>query len=285
VFAIPHGPVTYLGTTDTEYPEIADYPNVTWEDVEYLFDAANRTFDLATPLGPEDLVNAWAGLRPLLHQEGKKPTELSRQDEVMVNDAGLISIAGGKLTTFRRMAERVTDMVCARLVEGGQTLPPPVALSDQDPLSGGETGTDLARFEDYLASRVRDVKREGVERLVRLYGSNATSIVDAMERDPNHARQYSHDCLLTPAEVEYNLKYEMALTLQDVLERRTRLLLWDLQCGMSVAERVSTTLAESLGWDEARRQREVAEYQRLVDWLKTPTGAKEAAEEPQAMHG
>ncbi len=285
VFAIPRGVVTYLGTTDTEYDEVADYPRVTTDDVEYLLDAANRTFDLSPPLGAGDVVNAWAGLRPLLHQEGKKPTELSRQDEVMVNEAGLVSIAGGKLTTFRRMAERVTDMVCARLVEGGQSLPPPVALSDQHPLSGGETGGDLAQFEDYLASRVRDVKREVVARIVQLYGSNATSIVDVMERDPRTARLYSHDTLLTPAEVEYNVKHEMAMTLQDVLERRTRLLLWDLECGLSVADGVSATLAEMLGWDEVRRQREVAEYHKLVEWVRTPSGDPAGEEEPQAANG
>lgn len=291
VFAIPRGAVTYLGTTDTEYPELADYPQVTWSDVDYLLEAANRTFTLATPLAAGDVVNAWAGLRPLLHQEGKKPTELSRQDEIMVNEAGLVSIAGGKLTTFRRMAERVTDMVCARLVEAGQTLPPPVALSDQHPLSGGETGGDLARFEDYLASRVREVRRDTIARLVRLYGSNATTIVDAMERDPARARPYAHDSALTAAEVEYNVKYEMGTTLQDVLERRTRMLLWDLGCGASVAERVAATMAELLGWDEARRQHEIADYEKLVHWLRTPAddGGEASTDdlgddEPQAAH-
>lgn len=286
VFAIPRGPVTYLGTTDTEYPELADYPQVTWQDVEYLLEAANRTFDIAEPLGPRDVVNAWAGLRPLLHQEGKKPTELSRQDEIMVNDAGLVSIAGGKLTTFRRMAERVMDMVCARLVEGGLSLPPPVALSDEHPLSGGQTGADLARYEDYLASRVRDVKRNIIARLIRTYGSNATVIVDAMEREPAKARPYLHDSLLCPAEVEYNVRHEMAMTLPDVLERRTRLLLWDIECGAPVAERVAATLADLLGWDIARRDREIAEYTQLVDWLRTPAGDRPGGEEePQAAHG
>ncbi len=286
VFAIPRGAVTYLGTTDTEYPDLADYPQVTWHDVEYLLEAANRSFDLATPLTAADMVNAWAGLRPLLHQEGKKPTELSRADEIMVTEAGLVSIAGGKLTTFRRMAERVTDMVCARLVDAGRSLPPPVAQSDQHPLSGGQTGTDLARYEDYLASRVRDVKRDSISRLIRLYGSNATVIVDAMERDPSRARPYAPDSPLTPAEVEYNVKHEMAMTLQDVLERRTRLLLWDLQCGLSVAERVAATMADLLAWDDPRRDREIAEYRTLVEWMRTPVGDRNSdEEEPQAAHG
>ncbi len=286
VFAIPRGPVTYLGTTDTEYPDLDYYPEVTSEDVEYLLDAANRTFDLAVPMVAGDLVNAWAGLRPLLHQEGKEPAELSRQDEIIVNDVGVVSIAGGKLTTFRRMAERVGDLVCARLVEAGVSLPPPVALSDEYPLSGGETGMDLARYEDYLASRVRGLKRNAVERLVRLYGSNASSIVDTMERRPETARPYAHDSTLTPAEVEYNVKHEMALTLQDVLERRTRLLLWDLRCGAQVADKVAGTLAELLGWDDIRRERELGEYKTLVERLRAPVvDPAIAEEEPQAVNG
>jgi len=286
VFAIPRGDVTYLGTTDTDYPEIADYPEVTWEDVGYLLEAANRTFTFDRPLGAADVVNTWAGLRPLLQQEGKSPTELSRQDEIMVNDAGLVSIAGGKLTTFRRMAERVMDIVCARLVDAGRTLPPPVGLSDEQSLSGGETGTDLARYEDYLSSRVREVKRKSIERLVRLYGSNAVLIVAAMERDPSRARPYAHDSMLTPAEVDYNVNQEMAMTLEDVLERRTRLLLWDLGCGLSVAEGVSKTMAQLLAWDEGRRERELKEYRALVEKMRSPSGEPPVEEEePRAAHG
>src|SRR6185369_17043965 len=96
-----------------------DYPDITMEDVDYLLDAANRTFEVEPALAPEDVVSAWAGLRPLLHQEGKKPSELSRKDEIMIGAGGLLSIAGGKLTTFRRMSERVVDLVVERLTARG----------------------------------------------------------------------------------------------------------------------------------------------------------------------
>ncbi len=100
VFIVPHGAVVYIGTTDTDYDGRYDDPWITLEDVTYLLAAANATFN-TDEIKPEDVVGAWAGLRPLLHQEGKKPTEISRKDEVMVGPAGLISIAGGKLTTYR----------------------------------------------------------------------------------------------------------------------------------------------------------------------------------------
>src|SRR5439155_988257 len=92
-----------------------DHPEVTAGDVDYLLDAANRCFT-GPPLAPTDVTGTWAGLRPLLHEEGKRPSEISRKDEIMVDAAtGLVSIAGGKLTTYRRMAERVVDLVCERL--------------------------------------------------------------------------------------------------------------------------------------------------------------------------
>src|SRR5207244_1721841 len=108
VFAVPRGEVTYLGTTDTDHGPPTDHPAVPGEDADYLLDAANRTF-AGPPLARADVVAAWAGLRPLLHEEGKRPSEISRKDEIMVSDTGLVSIAGGKLTTHRRMAERAGD--------------------------------------------------------------------------------------------------------------------------------------------------------------------------------
>ncbi len=106
VFVVPRGEVVYLGTTDTNYTGPYDDPAVTTEDALYLLVAANRTFAV-DELTLADVVGAWAGLRPLLHEEGKSPSEISRKDEIMVSDKGLISIAGGKLTTYRLMAERI----------------------------------------------------------------------------------------------------------------------------------------------------------------------------------
>src|SRR5260370_21773150 len=114
VCAVPRGEVTYLGTSDTDHGPPTDHPAVPGEDADYLLDAANRTF-AGPPLARADVVAAWAGLRPLLHEEGKRPSEISRKDEIMVSDTGLVSIAGGKLTTHRRMAERVVDLVVERL--------------------------------------------------------------------------------------------------------------------------------------------------------------------------
>jgi glycerol-3-phosphate dehydrogenase len=281
VFAIPRGAVTYLGTTDTDYPHAEDYPAITLADVEYLLDAANRTFDVDPPLVPEDVVSAWAGLRPLMQQEGKKPSELSRKDEIMIGAGGLISIAGGKLTTFRRMSERVVDLVVERLAAAGVTLPARRGTSEETLLDSGETGDDVAAFAQRLAARWPRVGRDIIERLVALYGSNAERIVDGIAADPVLAERLAPALALTRAEVEYAIREEMVLTLEDFMERRSRVLLWEPDNGVGAVDAVAQALGDAFGWTAARRREEIARYRALVAQLKTfehdaPTPAQAA---------
>jgi glycerol-3-phosphate dehydrogenase len=287
VFAIPRGAVTYLGTTDTDYQQPEDYPFITTEDVDYLLDAANRTFDVDPPLVAEDVVSAWAGLRPLLQQEGKKPSELSRKDEIMVGAGGLLSIAGGKLTTFRRMSERVVDMACERLqARGSSAAPTPRPSSaDEPPLGSGHTGDDVAAFADGLRARWPRLEGDVIDRLVALYGSNAERIVDGIAADPLLGERYAPQLAVTRAEVEYAMREEMALTLEDFMERRSRLLLWQPDNGLAAVEGIARTMAATLGWDVARVHDEVARYRALVERLKSFDGDAGEAEPAQAAHG
>jgi glycerol-3-phosphate dehydrogenase len=284
VFAVPRGAVTYLGTTDTDYGRPEDYPNITLEDVDYLLDAANRTFDVDPPLVAEDAVSAWAGLRPLLHQEGKKPSELSRKDEVMVGASGLLSVAGGKLTTFRRMSERVVDMACEQLQQRGVTLPQRRGASATERLGSGDTGDDVAGFANRLHQRWPRVPGDVIERLVALYGSHAERIVDGIAADPVLGERLAPALAVTRAEVEYAVREEMAITLEDFLERRSRLLLWDPENGLAVAEGVAQAMGTLLGWDAARIRDEIGRYRALVDRLKS-FGGDEAEDTARAAHG
>jgi len=110
LFAIPRGKTTYFGTTDTDFSDLLDNPLVTNNDVKYLIDSVNYTFPKLN-LSKFDIISSWAGLRPLIQKEGKKSTELSRKDEIFIATSGLISIAGGKLTGYRKMAERVVNLI------------------------------------------------------------------------------------------------------------------------------------------------------------------------------
>jgi len=139
VFAVPYGDIVWIGTTDTDYPSAVERPTITREDVDYLLEATNRTWPAAR-IRDEDVRGAWAGVRPLLHQEGKKPSEISRRDEILVEPNGMVSIGGGKLTTYRRMAERVVDAVVERL--GAQAAP---CRTADVPLVEGETPVPIVR--------------------------------------------------------------------------------------------------------------------------------------------
>src|SRR5947199_5015515 len=166
VFAVPRDGATYIGTTDTDHGPPVDHPEVTAGDVDYLLDAANRCFT-GPPLAPTDVTGTWAGLRPLLHEEGKRPSEISRKDEIMVSEAGLVSIAGGKLTTHRRMAERVVDLVVERLGRvAGACRTASVPLPN-----GGLAPEELPRLVERVRARLPQLGRSGAERLVALHGA------------------------------------------------------------------------------------------------------------------
>jgi glycerol-3-phosphate dehydrogenase len=283
VFVVPRRDVVYLGTTDTDYEGRYDNPWITLDDVRYLLDAANATFTVDR-LDLDDIVGAWAGLRPLLHQEGKKPTEISRKDEVMVGPTGLLSIAGGKLTTYRKMAERVVDMVAQRLVERGERLPEKKGDSDRAVLSGGETGDDVDGFTARLVARWPQVPAEIAERLVTVYGSNGERMIEAMAGDPRLAERCAPGVAVTRGEVAYAVREEMAMTLEDFLERRARLFLWDPHNGLTVAAEVARLMGELLGWDAQRRDAELIAYQRHVRDVKTFTPALEVVAPQHAAH-
>jgi len=283
VFVVPRGTVVYLGTTDTDYEGRYDDPWITLEDVRYLLDAANATFAVDR-IDLDDIVGAWAGLRPLLHQEGKKPTEISRKDDVMVGPTGLLSVAGGKLTTYRKMAERVIDMVMQRLAERGEGVPEKKGDSDRAVLSGGETGDDVGGFTARLTTRWPQVPADVIERLVTVYGSNGERMIEAMVGDPRLAERCVAGLAVTRGEVAYAVREEMAMTLEDFLERRARLFLWDPHNGLTVAAEVARLMGDLLGWDAARRDAEIAAYQRHVREVKTFTPTLEAVPAQHAAH-
>src|SRR6185369_13075422 len=208
IFVVPRDGITYIGTTDTFYPTPTLVPEVTHDDVDYLLEATNRTFR-DTRLSANDVTSSWAGLRPLLAEEGKSPSEISRRDEIMIDDAtGLVTIAGGKLTAYRRMAERVVDLVYERLGR----KPEPCA-TERRPLPGGEAPAPA------LPASLDDTTRT---RLVRLYGAGCAQL---LERDPSATPLPGVPSVLR-AEVEHAIDEEMALGIEDVLERRTRALLF-----------------------------------------------------------
>jgi glycerol-3-phosphate dehydrogenase len=251
IFVVPRDGMTYIGTTDTFYPAPTLVPEVTAADVAYLLEATNRTFR-DTRLAASDVTSAWSGLRPLLAEEGKSPSEISRRDEIMVDEAtGLVTIAGGKLTAYRRMAERIVDLVYDRL---GRRRDP--CATERMPLPGGDG--PVPALPATLDAAAQD-------RLGRLYGAACARL---LARDPAASTIPGAPGLLR-AEVEQAVDEEMALTLEDVLERRTRMLLFDRAQGLGGVDAVAAIMAERLAWSAEKTAAEASHYRRLAASLRS----------------
>jgi len=262
VFVVPRDGYVYVGTTDTNYEGPLDEPVVTAADVAYLQEAVARTFT-GVAVEPAHAIGAWAGLRPLIQEAGKKPSEISRKDEIVVSSSGLVTIAGGKLTAYRRMAERVVDTV-GPLIK--KALPP--SPSAEQMLPGGNLAgaQDLESYAALPAIRtaLAGVPADTAARLIATYGSDALDVVRHAD-GPDALATFSPEIPLSAAEVQYAIRHEMAQTLVDVLERRSRLAYFATEAARAAAPRVANIAAGELGWDARRTAHEVESFTRQCD--------------------
>jgi glycerol-3-phosphate dehydrogenase len=216
IFAIPRAHCTYVGTTDTAYTGSLDSVEADPNDIEYILKSINQLFpDLH--LKPTDVISTWAGLRPLIRQRKKSPSAISRKDELFLNPSGLITIAGGKLTGYRKMAERTVDLVCAKLNKQRS------CTTDKIQLHGSEFGEN-ATWSNFLTDKVKELQLLGIQKdeaifLVQLLGSNIQLYIQLYQsfkdESSNKLPQYYKVLML------YCVKYEMAKTLEDIIVRRT----------------------------------------------------------------
>ncbi|HEX8695398.1 MAG TPA: glycerol-3-phosphate dehydrogenase/oxidase [Longimicrobium sp.] len=271
MFVLPWGGHTYVGTTDTDYAGSPADVRAEPEDVRYLLDSANSIFPSAR-LTEADVVSTWAGIRPLLApqrraSEGLSAGATSREHEIWWDKSGLLNIAGGKLTTYRVMAEQVVDRAARRLrerhgVESG------VSPTADLPLPG-------APREPWDAFRAR-VAREAAElgigedvaaRLARAYGEDADALLAAVRADRALGGRIVEGQPYVWAEVPHAVRAEMALTLEDLLARRLHLFLEAPDGALSAARAVAGRMAreEGIGWDAAEVERQVAAYRKAVE--------------------
>jgi glycerol-3-phosphate dehydrogenase len=255
VFVIRRLGVVILGTTDTSHPGGPElWPEIRSEDVEYLLEPLPRYFDVE-PVKLDEVLAAWAGLRPLIAQPGKKPTEISRRDEILVGPAGVVTIAGGKLTGYRPMARRTVEKVAEI---GALSVRPPHERSA--PLPGGDFDGDLERLAAQLAADA-GLGASAAARLVRLYGAEAAA---AGTGEPPLADGEE----ISSAEVDWAVTREGAASVEDVLYRRMRIAVYDPRLRARLVGPVSERMARLLGWDSARREREArGAASRLADDL------------------
>jgi glycerol-3-phosphate dehydrogenase len=249
VFVVPWGDFTYVGTTDTDYDGPIDDPQCDASDIEYLLGALNGV--LEEPVTTDDVVGTWAGLRPLLRTASSARTaDLSRRHGVRVSDSGVITITGGKLTTYRRMAADTVDQVERRLGTGHTR-----SRTKKLPLLGGDG------YEAAAPSNEPSLH----EHLGGRYGTEADAVLALVDDDPALGEPLVPGLPYVRAEAVYAVREEMARTLDDVLSRRTRARLLAREASAAAAPAVAELIAPELGWDPADVERQVASYRALVD--------------------
>jgi glycerol-3-phosphate dehydrogenase len=254
-FVVPRGEAVYIGTTDTHYTGPAEEPGVTAEDAAYLLESVRATFEEAP--SASDIVATWSGVRPLLSQPGKSPSEISRRDEIMTGPGPVVGVAGGKLTTYRRMAERVAAEVFKLLGRGAE-----VAVDSADlALVGGDLASQKQAADQALAAGVDAAL---ARRLFATYGLQAGRVLERVAADPDAARPVGGLDCLTVAELDYMVEHEMVGGVDDLLRRRVRVAMFDAAAAQAAAEDASELLARRLGWQEERRRSEVDTFTRLV---------------------
>ncbi len=244
IFALRRDEIVFVGTTDTTYTRGADvWPEITRADVEYLLEPLRR-YLTTDDLEVEDVRTAWAGLRPLVAEPGKLPTDISRKDEILTGRSGVVTVAGGKLTGYRPTALRAIERVESVL---GRALPVP---GEGGPLPGGDFPGDLEPLARALESDHR-LDHVSAMRLVRLYGTEAGEVARL-----GSARIAGGAPVIT-GEVDWAVMQEGAVTVEDVIYRRTRAALYEAGAGVAIAEATGARMAALLGWNEAQTRAQV----------------------------
>ena len=269
LFAIPWGDRTYVGTTDTDFQDDPGAVHATSEDVDYLLDAANHYFP-DVDLERKDVLSTWAGVRPLISEEGAgNESNVSREHAIEVDEDLLITIAGGKLTTYRRMAAEVVDKALGVLMMRG--LAPGelrAARTDKEPLPGAvgwpeddDHGKVVSRVKEAGNGRVDD---DTAMLLASTYGTRGVDVAEMAAGDQRLATRLVEGRPEILAQVDYAVKHELAATVRDALIRRTQLFFRDHDQGLGCAESVAERMGELLAWDPDRQAQEILAYQKEV---------------------
>lgn len=260
LFAIPRQRITYIGTTDTPYSGDKDHIPIYQEDVNYLLEGANSMFpglDLTTA----DIESSWAGLRPLIHEEGKSASEMSRKDEIFESPSGLISIAGGKLTGYRKMAERVVDRVTQRYYERfGKRMK--ACSSSKIPLVGGPFDS-AQEVEDYIKICSKMVTALNLDEdwasyLVHNYGKQSDKILRNLKES-----KMEGEAGLIEAELQFCFENELIMLPMDFLNRRTGRLYFGLPTIPPVLDLVLSSFKSYFGWSEERKKEEKEKLEKV----------------------
>jgi glycerol-3-phosphate dehydrogenase len=256
LFVIPWHEYWIIGTTDTSWNLDLDHPAASRADIDYLLTALNGA--LSDPLGHDDIVGVYAGLRPLLYGEDDSTSKLSREHAVSTADTGLISVAGGKYTTYRIMAKDAVDLAASRLEADVQRC-----RTDRLPLLGAD-GFPGCKARCAELAREVGLSEERVERLLERYGSLTAELLALIADRPNLGECIDGADGYLRVEALYAATHEGALHLDDLLTRRTRISIETEDRGLRAAESICELVANTLEWNSEARERELSHYRSRV---------------------
>jgi len=269
LFAVPWGDRAYIGTTDTDFEGDPTCVAATTEDVDYLLEACRHYFP-EPRLAREDVLATWAGLRPLIQDtDANTESSVSREHEVMVGVDGLLTIAGGKLTTYRVMAQEVVEKALELLVKQhacpGDLVDP---CTHQEPLPGA-VGWPADGDINGIAERVSSAAGPGLSaesalHLAVRYGTRGIDIGESLGEQEARMERLVEGRPEVMGIVDWAVTQELACTLEDVMVRRTQLFFRDVDQGLGAAPRIADRMADLLGWSLERRDQEVLSYEEEV---------------------
>lgn len=278
VFAIPRDGKAYVGTTDTFYEEDPVHPTMTSEDREYIINSINFMFPDAK-ITEKDIESSWAGVRPLIHEEGKDPSEISRKDEIWVSDSGLITIAGGKLTGYRKMAETVVDLVAKQMKEEndkvfGECQTKTLKISGGD--VGGSQNLDafiekLHKVGVELGLTVKEAKQ-----MTRMYGSNIGKVFSLISNNQETILKYGFSKEVF-GKLAYAIEEEMVATPVDFFLRRTGALLFNIDWVFEWKESVVQYMADVFNWTENEKKKYIDELEKELLDAQVPVDLQDKA--------
>ena len=255
IFGIPRGKITYVGTTDTKYDGDPRDVKTDLADAMYLIEAVNHMFP-KIELELQDIQSSWAGLRPLIYEEGKSAGELSRKDEIFESATGLISIAGGKLTGYRKMAERIVDLVGKKISKEYDFDLKPVQTETirlaENPFK------NYKEVKDYIKETLPRIEPCGFDKtdvtsLVQRYGRQLDLVLEKFDALPDQ----DQDIRLAKAELWYTLNFEMVAEPLDFFERRTGRLFFESTGIDKLKEPILREFSKVFQWDEVTYQKQL----------------------------
>ena len=265
VFAIPREGKTYVGTTDTVYNGEIAHPKMTVQDRDYVLNAIDYMFP-KVKVTAEDVESSWAGLRPLIHEDGKSPSEISRKDEIFVSNSGFISIAGGKLTGYRKMAESIVDLVTKQLQdEQGKVFPK--KLTKNLPISGGDVGGSEG-FKRFVINKINIGKELGLteemaKKLTFRYGSNVDFVLNIYRDEKEKAQAENLDPVVY-ASLRYAIDHELAYKPVDFFIRRTGAIFFDIDWVQEHKDSVTRFMKKEFNWSEDQGEVYKSELEQLI---------------------